>query len=110
MTEKRTVELDPDNVEQMRALADVLMSGSLKIYGGSVLSALTEAVRSLLPEPPMPEPDRDCLVMDRDGDIWRDTGCGVWEGESIEHVIMYEWGDLLREYGPLTVYRPEVQR
>lgn len=110
MTEKRTVELDPDDQAQMEALVRGMYPtadwrpSALAGYAQMV----AKAIRSLRPEPPMPEPEGDCIVVDSSGRTWsREDGdaAHIW----CDGKVVRNWNTLLEYRGPLTVYRPEVQ-
>lgn len=55
---------------------------------------------------PNPEPDREYLVKDRQGDIWRwDVRQAAWHCVTAPTAYL-RWERLVREYAPVTLYGP----
>lgn len=51
--------------------------------------------------PPMDEPDRESLVVDDDGDVWRFRD-GFWKLTRNAHGVT--WAQLIEAHGPVRVY------
>lgn len=53
---------------------------------------------------PVPEPDRDYIVLDREGDLWRwSVRQSAWECTRNPAAYL-GWQSLVEAYGPLRVY------
>lgn len=84
-------------------LDDNLVRRALETYTGLDRKALYEELAKQLP---VPEPDREYLLKDKDGDIWRwDVRQSAW-GCITTSASYLSWPILAADCGPLTIYGP----
>ena len=118
---------DPDEpcemcaADALDAIAALTLAGYLKTDDGAGASPAAsaapldpaaqagETIGSPAPSSPQPEPDHACILVDKDGDIWRyeDNDGGDWwicETES----GYGRWEFVCPLYGPFRVYAPQT--
>jgi hypothetical protein len=95
------IELDPDNEDQMQALADAYCRASVYPTADAmnVKMSITQAIRAL--GPPI-EPDSDCIVLDDDGDVWTHSSDG-WSTSTSE--VGRPWEHVISNYAPVRIFR-----
>lgn len=98
------VVIDPEDREQVRALADAAFP---EAQGNT--NRLQAALRSLVAEPEPEEPTDDVLVRDSRGNLWEPLGDEQgWTSYGVSEQT--SWSRIVREYGPLSIYRKEPER
>ena len=119
VTMTQLVVLDPadlphgyDDVRSLRHFADAMRHAATKSglardeMRANLLDYLADQIEQQT-SPPVAEPVGDCVVRDRDGDLWkRNAKTGKWWLDDDESGL--HWSSLREMHGPLTVLRPEA--